>query len=772
MKKLALLSIATLLIFSLIFPSGIIAGRRFSVKSDSQSNSIATNLGLFGSYTGDIAVDPTSNYIYIAAWYTPNGFFRSSNDGQTWVGMTGNVDYGSGQDVEVNPSNGHVFILLQDLLKSTNHGRTVSEIKNANGSSILFHSNKLFVGTGSGQVKVSTNEGASFSTATLDTSYSIRSLAGYGDTIYALGYNYNDGSNKVFKSTNAGSSWSELSKPVTLTDSLDKIGVNPANGSVFLIPISYGTQTYRSINGGTDWTLLNGAPVTGNISFDSTGRVYIGWNYSIDNGDNWTAFGRGGNYNHHIVVDPSNNNTLYDTSSPGFWKSTDQGATWTSSVDGIIGVVVTSVSQANNKNIVWTATQNGYAKCTNFNSTSPDWSYPVRPNNNFISGGQDSIWVHPSEPNIVLAGCSGALWRTADSGTSWTQMDMTIGSGAPLPSEIVSDSNANNIYVAVAKNVGSGQTAGFIKSADEGATWSSMSFPTDSAQSVAVAKDGDIYVGAGSGAREETTKGIYKYSSGAWSRLSAPNANFPSIVADPENANTIYAVAKSGTSAGFYKTTNGGKTWTRITSGLSGLQEFTTLTIQKSTTPNSLYLGAVLSKDQRGAIYKSSDGGTSWGVFYKGLKSESFRALLFDGLVAGNERGLYNVKSKAKLVLSSNKKTGLMKVSLRDATTFKKRKKVGKKKKIVNTYKQLRNRIVTIYKLTKKRVKVKKRWRTKKVWKKVKNVKIGKAGYTWFRVRAAKGTILQARWKPVKRSDKAEYAAAKSGNSQKGGRGS
>ena len=784
MKKIALF-VALVLILGLLVLPGSLSARKASQKigilSETNTNTVFTNLGLFGGYVWDLAVDPTSNsYIYAAVGYSPNGIYSSSNGGLTWFGLPSGVDYGSGQDVEVNPSNGHVFAVLGNtLLKSTDHGTNFTEIKNANASSILYSGSRLFVGTGDGQMKASTDEGASFATSTITSGSSIQSIAAYGDAVYALNY-----SNRLFKSTDAGSTWTEITGlPLT---SITRVAVNPNTGHVFILPPTWGGTTYRSDDGGTSWSALAAdTPTSGYITFDNAtpSRTYIGWKYSTNEGTSWADVNDRGSYNHLLIPDPTNANILYDTSSPGFSKSLDKGATWASSVEGILGVVVTSVSQTQDKNIVWTATQNGLAKTTNFLSASPTWTYPIRPNGDtYISGSHDSVWVNPSNLDIVVMGGSNVLNRSTNGGTTWSEPTTDLSFTENLAYQIIANADNSVIYTAVGKNVGTTTNpGGVMQSTNNGANWTTMGFPANSAQSIAVAIDGDLFVGAGSKAKDETDKGIYKYSGDSWSRLSVPNYDFRAIVADPEAASTIYALAGSQSSSnnansslGFYKSTDDGASWRQIVvDPTKSLYEYNTLTVQRSTTPNSLYLSAV--DDMSGVVYKSSDGGESWGLFYKGLKSETFSALLFDGLVAGNDRGLYNVKSRASLGIRKIAPKVIrrgsqvkFKISLRDSTVFKKRVTVRKNKKkvrkTVNRFKWLKRRIVSIYKLTTRKVKVNGKWRKRNRWIRVKRLRISKKGYALFSMRLNSSAILQARWSPGSASDKEEYASARSKN--------
>ncbi|MEW6407177.1 MAG: hypothetical protein AB1465_00605 [Patescibacteria group bacterium] len=722
---------------------------------ETQTRSVATNLGLYGAYTWDIARDPNSNYVYLAAGYTPNGFFRSADGGLTWSGLPKNVDYGSGQEVEVNSANSHVYALLKSFIVSTDNGATFVERTEAgtNNSSFIYTQGKIFLGGGDGTVKISSDEAVSFSTVTIEAGTVIRSLAASSDALYAISRNYGTNIFKLYKSTNWGSAWTDLNIAASGITQPEKVVVNPNTDHVFLLPTSSsGESAYRSADGGASWTVLaSTTPASGNASFDSTGRMYMGWKYSTDEGDSWTVLQIQGNYAHSIFVDPTDDNILYDTTAPGFSKSADRGLTWTTSVEGITGTAVLDVVQAKDKNIVWVATQNGLAKTVNFLSDVPTWQYPIStaPDGTIYSSGRDSIWVKPDDSNKVVVSNSAAIMYSTDGGTTWATATTAIDMANKVALQIVGDKN-NILYAAVGSTTGDyAAIGGVMKSTDDGATWQSLDFPSNAAtQSVAVAKNGDLYVGAGVKAHQlatsETVKGLYKYDKSAdkWSKLDLPNLHYPAVIVDPENANVVYALATgwpSSKKAGFYKSTDAGATWTHVTSGLSNFIEFTTMTVQKSTRPNTLYLAGT-NKDYKGVIYKSSDLGERWGLFYTGLINEEFNTLLFDGLLGGNERGLYSLKSKAKVGVAASAKTVkkgkkvAFTVTLKDAATKKK----------------LSKRYVALYK------------KVGKKWVKVKTKKTNKNARAVFSAKVKKNIIFQVRFKPKKKSDKSEYALSKS----------
>ncbi|MEW6407914.1 MAG: hypothetical protein AB1465_04445 [Patescibacteria group bacterium] len=774
MKK-TILFVGALFLLAQIFPAGSFAGDKFEPIVDTQTRAVATNLGLFGGQSNDIEVDPTSDNVYITT-FAPNGFFISNDKGETFHGLPSDVNFGTGKEVEINLANGDVYVLIGDsLLKSTDKGATFDDItknfgiNNALGQKLFYGHSKLLVGKNPGQnsnanLDISTNGGASFSSVTVGNGGSIVALASSSvtDTFYAAASDGN--SEKLYKSTDGGATWTEISIPSG--QRISTIGIDPAQVAGqdrIVISNTRGdtSNSVMSVNNGATWTSLvdaNGQPIAMNyIAFDGE-RMYIGHHYSTDGGATWASFSnqtpRSTVYADVFAFDSNNRNILFTNSVYGLAKSIDRGVSWDDKVAGVTSVKVYDITQANKKGVVYIAANGGLGKTTNFTSGTPDWQYP-------LPGTGDAtayaVWVKPDNPDVVLFGDHNLIKKSTDGGATWTAVTHLGGpDNNPGPgniTEIISLPGDDKTIFASLKNDDLARTdSGYVfKSTDGGDSWTNLHMSDNwPVSSLAVAKNGDVYAGVSSG-DADVSLGIYKYSNGDWEKLKkAPSASVSSVLADPENADVIYAAVGgskgSPQGGGLYKSTDAGATWDNISnnkgSGLADVHNLDTLTVQTSTSPNTLYLSGQDGKTLNGAIYKSSDAGKTWGKFYTGLKQEGFYALMFDGLAAGNDRGLYGIKGKVKVAAKANAKKvkrgqkAVFTVALKDAATKKK----------------LAKRQVTLYKKVGK----------SKRWKLVKKFKTNKKGKAVISAKAKKKTIFQFRFKPKKKSDKAEYTLSKS----------
>ncbi|EKD78971.1 MAG: hypothetical protein ACD_41C00209G0001 [uncultured bacterium] len=266
-------------------------------------------------------------------------------------------------------------------------------------------------------------------------------------------------------------------------------------------------------------------------------------------------------------------------------------------------------------------------------------------------------------------------------------------------------------------------------------TWTDLGFTDDlPAASLSIASDDTLLVGVSG---DVTATGVYSYDGSGWTNLGGNPAGelVTSVLIHPDNDALLFATTAAapggvGTNA-LWKSTDSGNSWTKITDGLEDAMNLDTLTAQTTTSPITLYV-AGQDIGLNGMVYKSSDGGETWGEYYEGLKQESFYAMFFDGLIAGNDRGVYDIKSRAKLRLTKKNQKNVL-VSLRDAATAKK----------------LEHKTITVYR------------KKSGQWIKIDAVRTNSKGKATVQVNVAKGTKLKATWKPAG-SDRREYTKATS----------
>jgi uncharacterized protein (TIGR03437 family) len=248
-----------------------------------------------------------------------------------------------------------------------------------------------------------------------------------------------------------------------------------------------------------------------------------------------------------------------------------------------------------------------------------------------------SITADPQNPQIVYATQGNAVWRSTDSGSTWSSLT-AVSANVSVHSVAVDPMDGNTLYAGtfsqgVFKSVDGGQTwnaanngirpnssgstnvsrvltdpnfphvvfaaaeTGLVRSADAGVSWtvvssfynsSSLAFDPLSPGTLYLTTYSSIYHPAGIAVSKSTDDGIsFKPQSGL------PDQSIPfALVADPFHAGVLYA----GSGSGIYKSTDAGLTWTLKAAGQTGFL---------AADPNSPAIYANLSFN---AVVRSTDG--------------------------------------------------------------------------------------------------------------------------------------------------------------------
>jgi photosystem II stability/assembly factor-like uncharacterized protein len=285
-------------------------------------------------------------------------------------------------------------------------------------------------------------------------------------------------------------------------------------------------------------------------------------------------------------------------------------------------------------------------------------AFTARPLGPANMGGRvvDVAVVEGRPTTLYVATASGGLWKTVNNGITWTptfdqQSTVSIGDVAVAPS------NPDIVWVGTGEanprnSVSWGD--GLYKSTDGGKTWTHLDDLRDThhiGRILIHPKDPDtVYVAAmGHFWGPNRQRGLYKTTDGGktWrlSKFLNEDTGFIDLAMDPGDPETLYAAAYAvrrdgfsggnpakqyGPDSGLYKTTDGGKTWDKLTKGLpDGPLGRCGLDIYRKD-PHILYAviqtektrmvraeelgqaGKTSDKVEDGGVFRSDDKGKSW----------------------------------------------------------------------------------------------------------------------------------------------------------------
>lgn len=510
-------------------------------------------------FVNKLAYDANTGTLWAA---TRAGLFYSSNGGTSFSQRT-LPDNSNVSDISISSSNPATILVAQGLYqqgvvyRSTNGGTSFTQSFTRSGigrfvvaftpsnPSVAYASGQDMSSNQCGAFIKSTNGGSSWSdiaipgpTASGDPTFTGQQ-AWYNmivavhptnpNIVYAAGLD-------AFGTDNGGSSWSQITRwdaertsPEFVHADHHIIVFNPLNPNT--VYSGNDGSVYRSYNGRSDWMSLNNGLAITQFYYGAVHptlfRLYGGCQdngtIATDGSANWKEIigGDGG----ATEVDYNEPDYVYgEYTNFCFYKSTDGGANFTKSMNGIpVGPGV-------------------------FDGTT-DRTLFITP---FI--------MDPNNPQILVGG-TYRVWRTTDRAASWN----------PISGDLTGDGTGT-----------------------EGATISTLA--------IAKGNSDVIYIATTGGRVQVTTNG-----GTSWNlrENGLPQAYATRIAIDPADAATAY-VSFSGFAAGnkVFKTTNYGESWSNITGNLPNIPVNSILVVP--TRNEAIFAGTDLG------VFTTTDGGNSW----------------------------------------------------------------------------------------------------------------------------------------------------------------
>ncbi|MCX7875098.1 MAG: YCF48-related protein [Melioribacteraceae bacterium] len=449
---------------------------------------------------------------------------------------------------------------------------------------------------------------------------------------------------RVYKTTNAGNNWSNLTTPLTGTIST----INFYNSQIGWIFDEYLYAT--TTNGGSNWQWKFNLPApvnsasllneTDGLIATNDGKIYKTTNL----GDNWNEVYSGSNSINKLKKQGGGNLILGVGDGGTIKKSTDNGSTWTSptspslidklndlyikdnrivivgdkgitlkSTDGGDNFVVTDVNVLIPLYKGFIQSEGGWfiiADGKMFKSTNGGETWQVVLDQSKIKTGD---WVNS---NIGYAsGSEGFLQKTTNSGNSW--IDKSIGTNRNVSNIKYRNSGSlskrfnlykvqnGTEYLIILYIDNSSNQQVLAKSSDDGNSWTTIRTVSSSSNEITkdytfggnnlfvCTKDGKVLKSTNYGTNWTTTTFTYSTS---FTGISLANANNGYVI---------------GTKGIVYRTTDGGTTW-----------------VQRTNCSNDdLNCVAAISANQAivssttGTIYETTDGGNTWKTSVTGLSS-------------------------------------------------------------------------------------------------------------------------------------------------------
>ncbi len=250
-----------------------------------------------------------------------------------------------------------------------------------------------------------------------------------------------------------------------------------------------------------------------------------------------------------------------------------------------------------------------------------------------MSGRIADIAVAPDDPGTwYVAAGSGGVWKTVNSGTTW-QAIFTGEDSYSIGCLTIDPHQPATIWVGTGENV-SGRHVGYgdgvYRSRDGGMTWENLGLkesehigrivvhPEDP-NVVYVAAQGPLWSGGGE-------RGLYMTTDGGanWEKVlgGGEYTGVNEVVMDPFDSNVLYAstwqrfrdvaaLMDGGPESGIHKSTDGGRTWRELTTGLP-TEDIGKIGMAASPQQPGVLYAAIELGARKGGFWRSTNGGESW----------------------------------------------------------------------------------------------------------------------------------------------------------------
>ncbi|OPL18767.1 MAG: hypothetical protein AVO35_13115 [Candidatus Aegiribacteria sp. MLS_C] len=481
--------------------------------------------------------------------------------------------------------------------------------------------------------------------------YSIVPDQDHPDTVYAAGTTFTTNWVMGFmKSEDAGQTWTykAIGSPISYGECL---GVSPASYDTLFIAGYNGTTyvplLYRSTNGGVNWSNVtpSGAStdyyaysvavnpsIASRVVFASTHQIFR----STDTGGSWTLASNEMSGNFRMAWSSNNTDLLLSACIGGLWHSTDEGQTWSAAY----GTWPSSI-KITDAIYDWSDPDIAYAGCVRSLQSSTDGGTNWVDDTSGLSLGRiASVHVCPARPTDVYVGLrEWGIYRSEDSGNSWTLLPTPNPTTRVHYNSIASSPADADLVLAIDGTYNPGC---IIRSTDGGDSWNwvvnrfmiAQEIMFDPLDPTVCWSGGTIYSGGGVMA---VGKSINAGLNWTWTNVSTTGYYMEELALDPQHPDTVYLCGGFSNYSGIWRTVDGGASWAKIPS--TDIPGTIYSLVVSPWDPQTIYAASKVG------IYRSTDFAASWTK----LSTEigSCRDILLDPsspstmLVGTESQGLY-----------------------------------------------------------------------------------------------------------------------------------
>jgi len=385
----------------------------------------------------------------------------------------------------------------------------------------------------------------------------------------------------------------------------------------------------------------------------------------------------------HIVLDKANASHIFiagwrfDKPTGGLFISNDAGHSWKQAPELKDKSIFALVQAPSDPKILVAGTLEGVFRSEDSGAT---WTL-ISPAGNTEIHEVESIAIDPVNPEIVYAGTWHLPWKTRDGGKTWQHIKEGVIEDSDVFSIIVDPVAPSIVYASAC--------SGIYKSESAGALFHKVQGIPNTARRTRVLKQDPVHrdtVYAG------TTEGLYKTTDAGrtFTRMTGPDVIVNDVFIDPSNPDRVMLATDRG---GVLTSNNSAVSFVATNRGFSA-RKVEALLVDKNDS-SRIWAGVVNDKTYGGA-FLTTDGGSAWTQVADGLGGRDVFTLsqAKDGtLVAGTNGGIFTLANGVQLW---NSRSSIVNSTTKQVTQVVKKKKVTTTKVVPDKPKPIESRVYAV----------------------------------------------------------------------------
>ena len=338
-------------------------------------------------------------------------------------------------------------------------------------------------------------------------------------------------------------------------------------------------------------------------------RLYLGtldaqMYTSADGGKSWEFlydFKRPKLFVDHIIVDPRDPKTLYVAAhrhkeAGGFFKSTDGGRKWRESSELKHEALHSLIQSELNPNVLIVGTFNGMFRSDN---SGDSWTRLPTANTPGLVH-VESLAIDPRNTTTIYAGTWYLPYKSTDGGQTWRSIKNGIIDDSDIFAIDIDPRDPNHVIMSAC--------SGIYETRNGGDSWTKVNgIPSQSRRTRAILQHPSIpgLVFAG------TTEGFWRSERGghkdSWMVTTSRQLEINSITVHPSRPQIVYIGTNN---YGVMVSMDGGKNFLPTNGGYSG--RFANVIVADREVPNRVYAATINTTTGGGFLFLSTDNGATW----------------------------------------------------------------------------------------------------------------------------------------------------------------